>query len=532
MSAWAVYNENDPFAAEWLRRLMVFGHIAPGEVDERSICDIGEDDHREFAQRHYFAGVAGWARALRLAGWPDDRPVWTGSCPCQPFSNAGKGGGVDDPRHLWPDFFRLIRAGRPEVVVGEQVSGKAGYGWLDGVRADLAGEDYACEAVDISACAVDAPHIRNRLYWIARRTGVGQADTRLLAGRRRSCDEGDGLVGPDVHGEGAVADTDVSLVQRIASTGQQSLSEQDPGTGVRAGSGDEFRGSGDVADTQRPRQAEDRRDAGEISGFSAQEREADDDAVVLGRVDAAAVVCVADTLEVRPGGLTLSARRDDGDRSEARRNEGADRASVSDEDELGDTVGRRLIGQGLPDGGRETVPVAPRTDGREQIGSDRRGVALGDAASVRRGEGWPEHELLGGRGTSAGADARDPVGDPHHQGREIRPLGDQRGGVVRQEGQTAGAAGFGGERSSPTFWSNARWIDCHDGKSRRAESRIPLLVNGVSGRVAVGVSYEGDLSPEEAAHLINRVGAWRGFGNAIVPQLAAEVISAFMDVYG
>ncbi|WP_253631310.1 DNA cytosine methyltransferase [Bradyrhizobium japonicum] len=102
-----------------------------------------------------------------MAGWPDDRPLWTGSCPCQPFSVAGKGRGADDPRHLWPHFRRLVSACRPPVLVGEQVAGKAGYGWLDGVRADLEREGYSSRGVDIPACAVDAPHQRSRLYWIA-----------------------------------------------------------------------------------------------------------------------------------------------------------------------------------------------------------------------------------------------------------------------------------------------------------------------------------------------------------------------------
>ena len=95
--------------------------------------------------------------------------MWTGSCPCQPFSVAGKGGGADDPRHLWPDFFRLIGAARPPVVMGEQVAGKAGRDWFHGVRADLAGSAYGARAVDIPACAVDAPHIRQRLYCVFRR---------------------------------------------------------------------------------------------------------------------------------------------------------------------------------------------------------------------------------------------------------------------------------------------------------------------------------------------------------------------------
>lgn len=161
------YNEIEPYAAQWLRNLIDKGLIARGEVDERSIVDVRPDDLRGFRQAHFFAGLGGWSHALRLAGWPDDREIWTGSCPCQPFSAAGKRLGTDDPRHLWPHFFRLIRSARPAVVMGEQVAGAAGYGWFDGVRSDLEAEGYASRAVDVPACAVDAPHIRSRLYWIA-----------------------------------------------------------------------------------------------------------------------------------------------------------------------------------------------------------------------------------------------------------------------------------------------------------------------------------------------------------------------------
>jgi DNA (cytosine-5)-methyltransferase 1 len=177
----AYYNEIDPYAAQWLRNLIKAGHIADGEVDTRSIVDVAPDDLRGFTQAHFFAGIGGWSHALRLAGWPDDRPIWTGSCPCQPFSVAGKGAGVDDPRHLWPHFFRLIAAVRPPVVMGEQVAGAAGYGWLDGVRADLEAEGYASRGVDIPACAVDAPHIRSRLYWVA--SDVGDTNNERLEGR-------------------------------------------------------------------------------------------------------------------------------------------------------------------------------------------------------------------------------------------------------------------------------------------------------------------------------------------------------------
>ena len=121
------------------------------------------------ASRNVTSSLGGglWSVAARLARWPDNRPIWTASCPCQPFSVAGKGAGADDERHLWPDLFRLARARRPFVIVGEQVAGKAGYGWFDGVRADLASERYSSRYVDIPACAVDAPHIRQRGYWVA-----------------------------------------------------------------------------------------------------------------------------------------------------------------------------------------------------------------------------------------------------------------------------------------------------------------------------------------------------------------------------
>jgi len=168
----AYYNEWEPYAAQWLRNLIARGLIAQGDVDERSITDVRPDDLRGYTQCHFFAGVGGWSYALRLAGWPDDRPVWTGSCPCQPFSVAGRQRGSEDERHLWPAFFRLIRECRPAVVFGEQVAGSAGYAWWDHVAADLEAEGYAAAAADIGAHSVGAPHIRQRLYWVADADGT------------------------------------------------------------------------------------------------------------------------------------------------------------------------------------------------------------------------------------------------------------------------------------------------------------------------------------------------------------------------
>ncbi|HCD4430754.1 TPA: DNA cytosine methyltransferase [Klebsiella pneumoniae] len=171
MTPSAYYNEIDPFAAQWLRNLIAAGHIAPGEVDERSIEDVTPDDLRGFTQCHFFAGIGVWSHSLRLAGWPDDRPVWTGSCPCQPFSAAGKGDGFADERHLWPHFFHLISERRPQHVFGEQVASGNANTWFDLVQADLEGMGYAFGLVPFTSAGIGAPHIRERAYWVANATG-------------------------------------------------------------------------------------------------------------------------------------------------------------------------------------------------------------------------------------------------------------------------------------------------------------------------------------------------------------------------
>ena len=160
------YNENDPKAAAWLRELIKAGEIPGGHVDERSITEIKPDDLDGFTQCHFFAGISGWSCALNLAGWPESRPVWTASLPCQPFSTAGQSQGVEDERHLWPVFFDLVKVLRPDVIFGEQVARAIGFNWLDGISADLEAADYAVGQAVLGAHSVGAPHKRQRLYWL------------------------------------------------------------------------------------------------------------------------------------------------------------------------------------------------------------------------------------------------------------------------------------------------------------------------------------------------------------------------------
>ena len=213
---WAYYNEIDPYASEWLRSLIRSGHIADGIVDERSISDVRPDELQEFTQCHFFAGIGVWSYALRSAGWEDDRPVWTGSCPCQPFSNAGSRKGMADKRHLWPHWFHLIEQCRPSTVFGEQVASKDGLGWIDLVQADMEGADYAIGSFDLCSAGFGAPHIRQRLWFVAdtddtRRQGwiSGRSDTERQ--------DQHGHVGRD------------SATDRVADTESQQSSSDDNG---------------------------------------------------------------------------------------------------------------------------------------------------------------------------------------------------------------------------------------------------------------------------------------------------------------
>lgn len=181
----AYYNEIDPHAAQHLRNLIDAGHIAPGVVDTRSIEDVNPNDLKGFRQCHFFAGIGGWSLALRRAGWPDDRPAWTASCPCQPFSTAGKGLGFADERHLWPFTHWLIGQRRPVVVFGEQSSSKDAEDWIDLVQTDMESLGYAFGASAFPSAGVGAPHIRERTYWLA------DSNREQYEERLSGCREGD-----------------------------------------------------------------------------------------------------------------------------------------------------------------------------------------------------------------------------------------------------------------------------------------------------------------------------------------------------
>jgi len=204
----AYYNEIDPYAAEWLRNLIKAGHIADGVVDDRSISDVRPEELFEFTQCPFFAGIGIWSRALRGAGWADDRPVWTGSCPCQPFSGAGKRAGTSDERHLWPHWNHLIQECRPATIFGEQVASKDGLGWLDLVQTDMEAKDYAFGAFDLSASGFGAPHIRQRLWFVADTDNAG-SQGRIPRGPDQEREDQHGHLGRNGSTDGGLGNTDL-----------------------------------------------------------------------------------------------------------------------------------------------------------------------------------------------------------------------------------------------------------------------------------------------------------------------------------
>lgn len=409
------YNDNEPFVCAWARELIANGLVADGFVDERSIVDVRAEDLVGFTRCHFFSGICGWECALQFAGWPDDgRVLWTASCPCQPFSSAGKGLGLADERHLWPTLFDLVRECKPATLLGEQVSSAAGYRWLDGVFADLEGAGYACAAADLPAACAGAPHVRQRLFWAARRladaqcSGGGYGSRNLGASPRP---QGDGRDQPPS------ATIDGGATGRLADAAIRGPQGSDDGVGNDPSQGRDWRG-----------------EFARASNFA--------------------------------GGL-------------------------------GNAIGARLEGRG--------ASLRGGFIDRGSGGPPAKAGGSGGVADALHAERWQERPADG-----AGPGGRVPP-----------PGGGSQGG----------------------FWDAFDLIPCRDGKVRRVESGTFPLAHGIRrdlGPVRARLDGMG-FGPKEVRRILrrprsllamagqNRTGRLRGYGNAIVPEVTATFIRAFLE---
>ena len=457
----AYYNENDPQAAAWLRELISCGLLPDGEVDERDIRDVRPEEIADFVQCHFFAGIGGWPAALKwIVGWPDDRPVWTGSCPCQPFSGAGKGKGFADERHLWPAFYHLIRECRPAMLFGEQVASRLD--WLDLVSCDLETQDYAVGSADLCAAGVTAPHIRQRLWFGAvdlRSAAVRMALTYGTSTEDQLCAGWtiDGISG------GEYPDGVADPYSRL--TGIARGTRSTPEAGVQRWTVAHGRGGADgLADTYR----------GQWDGRSD----------LQGRDD------------TRGGDTGWSQDRGDA----APHGAGDGMADPSTQGFEG--------GPGYGDSGSRGI-------GRGESADDRVHSGLADTDNEgpqgrgQRGNGTSERSV-GPTGLVVGMADTDCTVTEFLERERARPAKEKGRGPHRQfDRRSELVKGLVGTSTIDSIWADADWLFGKDGKWRPVESGTFPLADGL---------------PE-------RVGRLRGYGNAIVPQVAAAFIEEYLAAW-
>ena len=442
------YNEINEFAADWLLNLIADGLIPAGEVDTRSIEDVHPSDLQGFVQCHFFAGIGGWPLALRRAGWPSDRPVWTGSCPCQPFSSAGEGAGFADERHLWPHFYHLISAHRDwcrqqkrgaPILLGEQVASKDADPWIDLVCADLEALGDAFAAIPFPSASIGAPHIRDRNYW------VGYPDSGT-GGKGRA----------NVRG-------------RVAGSDAQSRTGSG-GAGMPGGMGhaDHARLEGYAGD-------------GGAAGRQGSERPV---------TEAGVSVRLADADGKLEGSAGISSR-------------------------AGDAGGMREIG-GLADAdGRHAGAERQQRSGEQRQQPQDGGCGVVGLGRLGYADG-SRRQSIANESCRDGARVESPRGIPVESG--------EASGHAEQPGPING------------MWRDADWLYCRDAKWRPVEAGTFPLADGLPrgvGSSGAELARLAGLAGLDNASLARakayRVGALRGYGNAINPEQAAEFIRVVME---
>ena len=519
------YNEFDQKAAAWIRELIKTGMIPDGEVDERSITDVRPSDLKGYVQHHFFCGIGGWPYALRLAGWPDSKECWTGSAPCQPFSVAGKGKGLEDERHLWPAWFELIKKCKPSAIMGEQVEAALGMGWLDIVFNDLESLEYSTCGVVLPASAVGAPHIRSRIFWAAtaeiknermhkvrrdlfgneilQRQDQGRWAQRILQGLRQRITPGiyreeqgtperipTGLVQKTTCIKNEKAKSEIKGVKhRICANKRSEVKGKEKGRPLRLGQSQRANNkTGQCGEMRTDRDApKPCREEVVQQCFVGQDKAG----IRLHLQQCASCSLLCELCFGNLGGGEIDGNCEAIIEGEKLNGSARIYAQMDNKSNTGEKNNPNPAGVGAPHIRQRLWWVA---DGKS-IGLEGRQIRRERGTGTDAGQCRPSSDSASSRDSGR-------LGNGIHQGLEgHRRLGEEQ---VPEGWQ-------GTERhSAASSWNgSAIWHPCRDGKQRRipAEPALFPLAHGLPGRV----------------------GLLRGAGNAIVPQVAAEFIEAVIE---
>lgn len=197
-----LYNEIEPYCCDVLETNIARGWLPEGVVDRQDVRKLTADD-LGYQHIHLFAGIGGFPLAAKWAEWPDEWSLITGGPPCQPTSVAGAQRGEADPRYLWPEMDRLVEVRKPRFVIYENPTGTPELA-IDRVCSDLEGQEYEVwPPVVLPACAVSAPHRRDRVWIIAHSPekrpvpGLESLQTRKLPRQYRGIPGRDWVFGLD-----------------------------------------------------------------------------------------------------------------------------------------------------------------------------------------------------------------------------------------------------------------------------------------------------------------------------------------------
>jgi DNA (cytosine-5)-methyltransferase 1 len=159
--------------------------------------------------------------------------IITGGYPCQPFSVAGKQKGVEDPRHLWPEMFRVVKESRPNWVIGENVAGHIKLG-LDSVLKDLESEGYRTRTFSISASSIGANHQRERIWIVAHSERNGLIATKKRGSSKETISKQSKRKNNtlDIKGTGSISETNTDVADTCGtglSSAPSSRSDEESG---------------------------------------------------------------------------------------------------------------------------------------------------------------------------------------------------------------------------------------------------------------------------------------------------------------